>query len=256
MGYFLLFLSRYFSLLSKSLLKSLQSHSSQESLRQHLWVKSPKMWNYGVSPGTCPAGGVGCGLSQFLLWLAEKEMSGQQQEDAVNMASIRPWLFSAIPSSGMFQVWPYLEYWMQVWASQYKDIKLLESLQRRPTKIHEQCLKSLGSSSTEQRSWGEASWRLQLPTGSRGAALSSALCGSDRARGNGTELCQGGAGCGIKVALCAWEWGFHFLLQHKACSPLTYLPGLRCGADGALGAPGGEAGSAPCPAGQAGSFSA
>jgi len=37
----------------------------------------------------------------------------------------------------------------------------------------------------------EPSWRLQLLTGSGGAALSSAVCDSDRARGNGMELCQG-----------------------------------------------------------------
>ena len=36
--------------------------------------------------------------------------------------------------------------------------------------------------------------QLQLLTGSRGAALSSALCDSDRARGNGMELCQGRGG--------------------------------------------------------------
>jgi len=34
-------------------------------------------------------------------------------------------------------------------------------------------------------------WQLQLFTGSGGAVLSSALCDSDRARGNGMELCQG-----------------------------------------------------------------
>ena len=37
----------------------------------------------------------------------------------------------------------------------------------------------------------EPSWWLQLLIGSRGAALSSALCDSDRALGNGMELCQG-----------------------------------------------------------------
>ena len=40
------------------------------------------------------------------------------------------------------------------------------------------------------------SWRLQLFTGSGGAALSSALCDSDRARGNGMELCRRGAAGG------------------------------------------------------------
>ena len=33
-------------------------------------------------------------------------------------------------------------------------------------------------------------------TGSSGAALSSALCDSDRAQGNGMELCQRGAAGG------------------------------------------------------------
>jgi len=48
-------------------------------------------------------------------------------------------------------------------------------------KIYEEQLRSCGMLSAEQRSWGEASWRLQLLTGSGGAALSSALCDSDRA---------------------------------------------------------------------------
>jgi len=46
-------------------------------------------------------------------------------------------------------------------------------------KIYEEQLRSCGMLSAEQRSWGEASWRLQLLTGSGGAALSSALCDSD-----------------------------------------------------------------------------
>ena len=37
---------------------------------------------------------------------------------------------------------------------------------------------------------------LKLLTGSRGAALSSALCDSNRARGNSMELCQGRAAGG------------------------------------------------------------
>lgn len=41
-----------------------------------------------------------------------------------------------------------------------------------------------------QSIWG-CSWWLQLLTGSGGAALSSALCGSERARENGMKLCQG-----------------------------------------------------------------
>ena len=55
-----------------------------------------------------------------------------------------------------------------------------------------------GALSPEQRSWGEASRQLQLLTGGGGAALSSALCDSDRARGNGMELCQGRG---------RWGWG-------------------------------------------------
>ena len=61
-------------------------------------------------------------------------------------------------------------------------------------KVCEGQLRSLGLCSPEQRSCGEASWRLQLLTGSGGAALSSALCDSDRARGNGMELRQGRSG--------------------------------------------------------------
>jgi len=49
------------------------------------------------------------------------------------------------------------------------------------SKACEEQLKSLGLLSPEQRSGGEASWRLQLLTGSGWAALSSALCDSDRA---------------------------------------------------------------------------
>jgi len=37
---------------------------------------------------------------------------------------------------------------------------------------------------------------MQLLTVSGGTALSSALCGTDRARGNGMELCQGRGSCG------------------------------------------------------------
>lgn len=60
-----------------------------------------------------------------------------------------------------------------------------------------ECQRLLGVLCPEQRSWGEAWWRLQLLTGSGGAALSSALCDSDRARGNGMELCQGRGSWGL-----------------------------------------------------------
>jgi len=61
-----------------------------------------------------------------------------------------------------------------VWVPQYKkDIKLLESIQRRSTKmimgpegmVCEERLSCLGLLIPEQRSWGEASWQLQLLTG-------------------------------------------------------------------------------------------
>ena len=49
---------------------------------------------------------------------------------------------------------------------------------------------------------------LQLPTGSGGAALSSALCDSDRARGNGMEL-SGEGELGVRERGCTtgrWAW--------------------------------------------------
>ena len=64
-------------------------------------------------------------------------------------------------------------------------------------KMYEERLRPLGVLSAEQRSRGEASWRLQLLTGSAGAALSYALCDSDRARGNGMELCRGRGSWGL-----------------------------------------------------------
>ena len=51
---------------------------------------------------------------------------------------------------------------------------------------------SAQSTGAEQRPCGQ----LQLLTGSRQAVLSSALCDSDRARGNGVGLCWGGAAGG------------------------------------------------------------
>ena len=50
---------------------------------------------------------------------------------------------------------------------------------------------SCGSSISSGEAKEGASWQLQLLTGSGGAALSSALGDSNRARGNGMELCQG-----------------------------------------------------------------
>jgi len=80
-----------------------------------------------------------------------------------------------------------------------KDIKLSQSIQRRALKtgnglegkVHEVWLRALSWFSPEQKRLTEASWRLQLLTGSGGAALSSAICDSDRALRNGMELCQG-----------------------------------------------------------------
>jgi len=49
---------------------------------------------------------------------------------------------------------------------------------------------------------------LQLLTGSRVAALSSALCDSDRARGNGMEL-SGERQLGVRERVCTrgqWAW--------------------------------------------------
>ena len=80
-------------------------------------------------------------------------------------------------------------------------VKMLEE------KTYEEQLKSLGLFSPEQRSCGEASRRLQLLTGSRGAALSSALCDSDRARRNGMEQRVSGEGkLGVRDRFCTREW--------------------------------------------------
>ena len=61
----------------------------------------------------------------------------------------------------LLTVQPHLQYWVQVWAPQYKkDIKLLDTVQRKATEvvkglqgnIHEEWLRSLGVLSPEQRS--------------------------------------------------------------------------------------------------------
>ena len=86
-----------------------------------------------------------------------------------------------------------------------KTVKDLEG------KMYEERLRPLGVLSVGQRSWGEASWQLQLLTGSRRAALSSALCDSDRARANGMELCQERG---------SWGWGTGSVAERESSQAL------------------------------------
>ena len=76
------------------------------------------------------------------------------------------------------------------WVSQYKkDITLSESPKEGykdgEVPRDENVLGTWVCSAWSRAGWGEAWWCLQLLTGSGGAVLSSALCDSDRARGNG-----------------------------------------------------------------------
>jgi len=92
---------------------------------------------------------------------------------------------------------PHLKRWGQFWAPLYKKVlKLLESIQRRDMKMViflegkkcEEQLRSLGLFSPKKRRLRETSWQLLLLTGSREALLRYGV--SNRAWGNGTELCQ------------------------------------------------------------------
>jgi len=98
---------------------------------------------------------------------------------------------------------PHIEHCVQLWALRFnKDIKLLESIERRAVKMekslegkmHEDRLRSFGWFSTEWRSWPEAWWWLRVLTGSRGAALSSALCDRDKSLYN------------VSDSEDPWEW--------------------------------------------------
>ena len=108
--------------------------------------------------------------------------------------SIASWVRGGIVPLGSLLL-SHLENWVHVWAPQYKDVKLLYSVQRRAMKTEkglegkmcEEQLRSLGLPCPEQRSWGEASWRLQGAEGQRQALL----CVTETGPEGTAWICQG-----------------------------------------------------------------